>query len=199
MFHTQWLNIFLFYLTCFPGIILLLIRSINVFKYTPEFFKYIFSLLILNIINLIIINKENLNFLYGLIFLLAPAVCYFFEFLISNKEFNFHIINNRNKIPLTAIFVYPLLEETNFRYNLFLICRILKFNIWQFLILSVLTFTFSHIVYQGIGSVKKIFFSTIQCVLFIYTQNLFFVVGTHILFNVLIYFDKTNRNVFFDF
>lgn len=199
MFHIQWLNISLFFLTCFPGILLLILRMTDIFKYTPDFFKYIISLIVVIIITSVFAINKYITLLTGSIFLLVPIFCYLFEMFVSNHEFNLHVITRNSRIPLTAILVYPLLEEMNFRYNLYFICVMFKLSIWQYLVLSILTFTFSHIIYQGTTSTKKIIFATIQCFIFIYTQNLFFVIGTHILFNVLVYFDKANRNGRFDF
>ena len=191
MYRIQWLS-FIFFLTCFPGLILVLMRKVNFLRFTSDFFKYAICLGICDISTLLIIAHRYFVILNSILYVLVPFCCYFIE--KSSLTHNVHLSIFNSKKAIIAILFYPLLEELNFRYNLFFICNVIGLQAWQFCLLSILTFVFSHIIYQGIVSLNKIIFATLITLIFLFTQNLFLVIGIHCLFNSLVFLDRSNQH-----
>ncbi|WP_425482882.1 CPBP family intramembrane glutamic endopeptidase [Listeria valentina] len=126
------------------------------------------------------------NLLY-LTFLPSPLILFFIEKgykLIPNKANSF---NHYTSHVFLVLYSYPILEEVNFRYFIYLYGTLFNYSSIQYLLIATLTFFLSHLVYQGNSSLIKIIFSFIQTVLFLLTQNIFLCIFIHISFNIFVY------------
>lgn len=176
IFHILWHSLIglMFFLTCFPGILLICIRKVPYFKYLTEFHKYILVLIIVLIIDMCLFLSYTNIYLCVFVIIITPVIIYITEkSLLFNKNL-FDFYNKNSKFILSVLIAYPILEELNFRYFLYNFSLIYHYHYIQYIILSVLTFVFSHFLYQGKSSIIKIFFATMQhwfiCVLEIFSS-----------------------------
>ncbi|HDI1146318.1 TPA: CPBP family intramembrane metalloprotease, partial [Staphylococcus aureus] len=87
----------------------------------------------------------------------------------------------------------PILEELNFRYFLYNFSLIYHYHYIQYIILSVLTFVFSHFLYQGKSSIIKIFFATMQTLIYLCFRDIFINIIVHKIFNILVFSSQMKK------
>lgn len=85
-----------------------------------------------------------------------------------------------------SLFLFPILEETHFRWVLFVIGKTISITSFDFVLISGLAFGIAHIPYLGRKSIYKIIQGLILAVLFFYI-GLPMAVLCHVLFNVFVY------------
>ncbi|WP_376716180.1 CPBP family intramembrane glutamic endopeptidase [Vagococcus lutrae] len=95
-----------------------------------------------------------------------------------------------------SVVLYPVIEEINFRYNLFQIMTTLNFSNFQFMILSTLSFTITHVISQGNRSLIKLFFALYQSLIFVVFENIYLNILTHVIFNFFVSIDKNNKEYY---
>ncbi|WP_367600674.1 CPBP family glutamic-type intramembrane protease [Limosilactobacillus fermentum] len=88
------------------------------------------------------------------------------------------------------IVMFPLFEELNFRYFLYLETKMLSISVIAFIILSTLSFFLTHLLYQGISAYIKLLFSFGQAVLLVLSNSIILVILVHIIFNILVFLDR---------
>ncbi|WP_240046863.1 CPBP family intramembrane glutamic endopeptidase [Staphylococcus aureus] len=91
------------------------------------------------------------------------------------------------------LIAYPILEELNFRYFLYNFSLIYHYHYIQYIILSVLTFVFSHFLYQGKSSIIKIFFATMQTLVYLCFRDIFINIIVHMIFNILVFSSQMKK------
>lgn len=188
----------MFFLTCFPGILLIFIRKVNFLKYLPEFYKYILVLILVLLIDACLFVSSTNIYLCVSVIIIIPVIIYIAEKLLLFKKNAFDFYNKNSKFILSVLIAYPILEELNFRYFLYYFSLIYDYYFIQYIILSVLTFVFSHFLYQGKSSVVKIFFATIQSIIYLYFRDIFINIIIHMMFNILVFssqMKKLNRSI----
>uniref|UniRef100_UPI00321647C1 CPBP family intramembrane glutamic endopeptidase n=1 Tax=Clostridium sp. TaxID=1506 RepID=UPI00321647C1 len=156
--------------------------------------RYIISLVIVTFINLIFLNKKLLVEL--LLVLIVPILLFVYEFyMINNTNKNKKIIYEIKNIydNLIILLAFPVLEEILYRYILLDLSNKIGFHLWQYFVLSVLAFVFVHFFTQGLNSLKKGTFAFIQCVIMVYSKNIFICITLHIVFNLIVYLYKSNN------
>src|SRR5699024_7267796 len=109
----------MFFLTCFPGILLIFIRKVNFLKYLPEFYKYILVLILVLLIDACLFVSSTNIYLCVSVIIIIPVIIYIAEKLLLFKKNAFDFYNKNSKFILSVLISYPILEELNFRYFLF--------------------------------------------------------------------------------
>lgn len=183
----------LFFLTCFPGILLILLRKNKYFKYYGEFYKYIFVLVAIIITNVCFYSGNVYMYICVLLVLIVPTIIYIVEKIMIDNKNILDFYNNNSKFILSVLIAYPFLEELNFRYFIFLFSQLYGYNVMQYIILSVLTFVFSHFLYQGKSSIVKLLFATIQAIIYFSFENIFLNIIIHMIFNILVYSSRMKK------
>ncbi|ADC86168.1 CPBP family intramembrane metalloprotease [Staphylococcus lugdunensis] len=183
----------MFFLTCFPGILLIFIRKVAYFKYLTEFYKYILVLIVVLLIDTCLFLSNTNIYLCVSVIIITPVIVYITEkSLLFNKNL-FDFYNKNSKFILSVLLAYPILEELNFRYFLYYFSLIYHYHFIQYIILSVLTFVFSHFLYQGKSSIVKIFFATIQAMIYLYFRDIFINIIIHMMFNILVFSSQMKK------
>ncbi|KAK58496.1 CAAX protease self-immunity [Staphylococcus lugdunensis VCU150] len=183
----------MFFLTCFPGILLIFIRKVAYFKYLTEFYKYILVLIVVLLIDTCLFLSNTNIYLCVSVIIITPVIVYITEkSLLFNKNL-FDFYNKNSKFILSVLLAYPILEELNFRYFLYYFSLIYHYHLIQYIILSVLTFVFSHFLYQGKSSIVKIFFATIQAMIYLYFRDIFINIIIHMMFNILVFSSQMKK------
>ncbi|HEG7391629.1 TPA: CPBP family intramembrane metalloprotease [Staphylococcus aureus] len=195
IFHILWHSLIglMFFLTCFPGILLICIRKVPYFKYLTEFHKYILVLIIVLIIDMCLFLSYINIYLSVFVIIITPVIIYITEkSLLFNKNL-FDFYNKNSKFILSVLIAYPILEELNFRYFLYNFSLIYHYHYIQYIILSVLTFVFSHFLYQGKSSIIKIFFATMQTLIYLCFRDIFINIIVHKIFNILVFSSQMKK------
>lgn len=191
MYHIQWLKYVGFLITCFPGILLVILRNISKFRYISEFYKYLISISFVILFNSLFFINFWKEYVEVIILLVIPITIFLLERKFLNFERRKSKLATNDKIALLSIVLYPIMEELNYRYFILIYSSLLGYSSVQFIMISTLTFVFSHFLYQGNMSLIKIVFSFIQASVMVFTNNVFIVIGIHVIFNVLVYFEKS--------
>lgn len=193
MFRIHWLNI-LFIITVFPGIILFLLERFSIFNKLISIERYVFALAIVSSINLI----YSKSLIYPLlIIIMIPIILFLFEYMNLKdesktfKKVSFYI-REMKRFYLILVLI-PIMEELVFRYFIYEISIIFKYTLWQYILLSVLSFTFVHFFEQGAKALIKIPFALIQSIVFLYSMNIYICFLIHIIFNILVYLFNISR------
>lgn len=195
IFHILWHSLIglMFFLTCFPGILLICIRKVAYFKYITEFHKYILVLIIILLIDTCLFLSNTNIYLSVSVIIITPVIIYITEkSLMFNKNL-FDFYNKNSKFILSVLIAYPILEELNFRYFLYNFSLIYHYHFIQYIILSVLTFVFAHLLYQGKSSIVKIFFATMQALIYLYFRDVFINIIVHMIFNILVFSSQMKK------
>ncbi|HGO3367875.1 TPA: CPBP family intramembrane glutamic endopeptidase [Staphylococcus aureus] len=125
------------------------------------------------------------------VIIITPVIIYITEkSLLFNKNL-FDFYNKNSKFILSVLIAYPMLEELNFRYFLYNFSLI--YHYIQYIILSVLTFVFSHFLYQGKSFIIKIFFATMQTLIYLCFRDIFINIIVHMIFNILVFSSQMKK------
>ncbi|HFN5488098.1 TPA: CPBP family intramembrane glutamic endopeptidase [Staphylococcus aureus] len=125
------------------------------------------------------------------VIIITPVIIYITEkSLLFNKNL-FDFYNKNSKFILSVLIAYPMLEELNFRYFLYNFSLI--YHYIQYIILSVLTFVFSQFLYQGKSSIIKIFFATMQTLIYLCFRDIFINIIVHMIFNILVFSSQMKK------
>ncbi|WP_414016145.1 CPBP family intramembrane glutamic endopeptidase [Staphylococcus aureus] len=125
------------------------------------------------------------------VIIITPVIIYITEkSLLFNKNL-FDFYNKNSKFILSVLIAYPMLEELNFRYFLYNFSLI--YHYIQYIILSVLTFVFSHFLYHGKSSIIKIFFATMQTLIYLCFRDIFINIIVHMIFNILVFSSQMKK------
>ncbi|MEK1353698.1 CPBP family intramembrane metalloprotease [Limosilactobacillus fermentum] len=179
-----WLNVLLIF-TTFPGIIYVLFNAISIFRYLKMSTIYLGTLIVLVFFDCCVLDKKIL--ILVLVILLLPLGYASFEKKLLNLNRNI-LLKNMNYFRLIVMF--PLFEELNFRYFLYLETKMLSISVIAFIILSTLSFFLTHLLYQGISAYIKLLFSFGQAVLLVLSNSIILVILVHIIFNILVFLDR---------
>ncbi|WP_354417249.1 CPBP family glutamic-type intramembrane protease [Vagococcus lutrae] len=201
MNHILLLRVF-FILTLFPGGVFFIFFNLNFLKIKkfPMYISYVISVLFIIILYLIynLLRWENgisLE-LFALFFLMFFTIFIFvIEKFFVLKKISFSY-NRYNIVTIISVVLYPVIEEINFRYNLFQIMTTLNFSNFQFMILSTLSFTITHVISQGNRSLIKLFFALYQSLIFVVFENIYLNILTHVIFNFFVSIDKNNKEYY---
>ena len=187
------LNFLLILVTIFPGIIIFIFDKIPGIKRMKSNEKYSLALSIVTLINAIVFNN--------IILVLSTIVCviipYGFEYLfnegkkVCKNSVMFEI--NSIKLPFFVMIFCPIFEEYIYR------CFIYKHIMgivdveWGFVLISILAVVFCHFVNQQEKSIYKIPLGLIECIMFIWTSNIYMCIVIHMAYNILVYAHNSQK------
>lgn len=182
----------MFLFNVFPGIIYMFLRNVYFFKNSKTRNVYLIALITVDLISLLVLKEYKL-IIFISISIIVPYIYIIFEKIPLNSRKMFHNIKESNSM-FNILILFPIFEELNFRFILFKDCYYLNLNNGVFLLVSILSFLITHLIYQGINALKKIPFSILQAILIMLTYNIWIIIITHIIFNILVFIEKSNSS-----
>lgn len=178
--HIQWLKL-VYILILMPGIFIFPLKKILRRMSTGSI--YLLIMLVYQLaISFILKNYTNIYILVGLIIgVIIP--------LILEMYFNQgrYILRKIKQIILinSSVFVFPILEELQYRWGIYELGMLIHENQIEFVLISSLAFTVSHIPYLGIKGFSKVFQGIILGIIFV-KFNICMCILCHLMFNVFV-------------
>lgn len=181
------LNYILIFLTIFPGIILFIMEKLPKVQRIQSHDKYTIAILAVVFLNGLVF-KEVIVISCLMLCLIVP---YIFEYIFNEwKSFsmrNMRFEFNSLKQPFFVMVLYPVCEEYIYRFFLYYhISNTIKVP-WVFVIISVMSFLFCHFTTQKHKSIYKLPLAIIECIVFLYFNNIFICIIIHMVYNILVY------------
>ncbi|MEO5286242.1 CPBP family intramembrane glutamic endopeptidase [Limosilactobacillus allomucosae] len=188
MKNILWLDYLFFFLSIMPGAGIPYVKKI--FKYQTMGRLYLEILFVIQLAYSIIFQRYEVVGIYlcmlgGVIFPIILEK----NIVGKSRDLSF-IVNTISKYK--SIFLFPVLEEINFRWLLFNAGKDVHQTFIDFIIISSLAFGISHYPYLGKKGLVKTFQGTLLSLLFI-KYGLLMVILCHLMFNMFVFTDANKR------